>query len=123
MTNVNSDILEDEDFDTVLSQDIDFSGTLSFEDPFLIRGKVSGDIDAKGLLVVDEEAVVNAGIRTSRVIIRGLVRGDVVASESVEIASTGRLDGDVTTPQISMENGCMFSGRCTMTMTGESAGL
>ena len=121
MTNVNSDILEDEDFDTVLSQDIDFSGTLSFEDPFLIRGKVSGDIDAKGLLVVDEEAVVNAGIRTSRVIIRGLVRGDVVASESVEIASTGKLDGDVTTPQISMENGCMFSGRCTM--TGESAGL
>jgi len=121
MTNVNSDFLEDEDFDTVLSQDIDFSGTLSFEDPFLIRGKVSGDIDAKGLLVVDEEAVVNASIRTSRVVIRGLVKGDVIASEKVEISSTGRLDGDVTTPQISMENGCMFSGRCTM--TGESAGL
>ena len=119
MSSVHGDIIfEDDDFDTVLSRDIDFSGTMSFEEPFLIRGNVSGDIDAKGLLVVDEEAVVNAGIRTSRVVIRGLVRGDVVASEKVEIAASGRLEGDVTTPEISMENGCLFSGRCTMTGKG-----
>ena len=116
MTGVNADILEDDDFDTVLSQDIDFSGTMSFEDPFLIRGNVSGDIDAKGLLVIDEEAVVNAGIRTSRVVIRGFVKGDVVASEKVEIAGTGRLEGDITTPEISMETGCVFNGRCSMTV-------
>jgi len=53
MTDVYSDVLEDDDFDTILSPDIDFSGTLNFEKPFLIRGKVSGEISAKGLLVVD----------------------------------------------------------------------
>ena len=120
MTDVHSDIPEDEDFDTILSPDIDFSGILNFEKPFLIRGKVSGEIDAGGLLVVDEGASVDADIKTSRVIIRGLVKGDVIATEKVEITVTGRLEGNVTAPEIFMDTGCVFNGRCTM--TGKNAG-
>ncbi|MDR1586654.1 MAG: polymer-forming cytoskeletal protein [Treponema sp.] len=116
MTDVHNDILDDEDFDTILSPDIDFSGTLNFEKPFLIRGKVSGEISAKGLLVIDEEAVVNANINASRVIIRGKVKGDVTAAEKVEVTITGKLAGNVTAPEIFMETGCVFNGRCTMTV-------
>ena len=115
MTDVNNDVPEDEDFDTILSQDINFSGTLNFEKPFLIRGRLSGNIAARGLLVVDEEAVVEANINASRVVIRGSVKGDVTASEKVEVAVTGKLMGNVTAPEIYMETGCMFNGRCTMT--------
>jgi len=121
MTDVHSGILEEEDFDTILSPDIDFSGTLHFEKPFLIKGKVSGEISAKGLLVIDEKAEVNADINTSRVVIRGIVKGDVTAAEKVEITSTGRLEGNVTAPEIFMETGCAFNGKCTM--TGKSAEL
>jgi len=115
MTDVHSDVLDDDDFDTILSQDIDFSGTLNFEKPFLIRGRVSGDIIARGILVVDEEAVVEANINASRVIIRGSVKGNVLASEKVEVTITGKLVGNVTAPEIFMETGCVFNGRCTMT--------
>ena len=121
MTDVHSEILEDEDFDTILSPDIDFSGTLNFEKPFLIRGKVSGEIIARGLLVIDEGAVVDADINTSRVIIRGFVKGDVTATEKVEVTVSGTLEGNVTAPEIYMETGCVFNGRCTM--TGRSAAL
>jgi len=114
MTDVHNDVLDDEDFDTILSQDIDFSGTLNFEKPFLIRGKLSGDIIARGVLVVDEGAVVEANINTSKVIIRGSVKGDVTASEKVEVTITGKLVGNVTAPEIFMETGCLFNGRCTM---------
>jgi cytoskeletal protein CcmA (bactofilin family) len=115
MTDVHNDVLEDEDFDTILSPDIDFSGTLNFEKPFLIRGRLSGEIAARGLLVVDEEAVVEADIRASRVVIRGLVKGNVTASEKVEVTVSGRLEGNVSAPEIFMETGCRFNGRCTMT--------
>ena len=115
MTDVHSDALDDGDFDTILSQDIDFSGTLNFEKPFLIRGRLSGDINARGLLVVDEAAIVEANINAPRVIIRGSVKGDVVASEKVEVTITGKLLGNVTAPEIFMETGCVFNGRCTMT--------
>ncbi|GHU84075.1 hypothetical protein FACS189473_0320 [Spirochaetia bacterium] len=114
MTDVHNDVIEDEDFDTILSSDIDFSGTLNFEKPFLIRGKVSGLIDARGLLVIDETAVVEANINAPRVIIRGSVKGNVVAAEKVEITVTGKLVGNVTTPDIKMETGCVFNGRCNM---------
>jgi cytoskeletal protein CcmA (bactofilin family) len=121
MTDVHSEILSDEDFDTILSQNIDFSGTLNFEKPFLIRGKVTGEIKARGLLMIDEDAVVNANINTSRVIIRGFVKGDVTATEKLEINSTGTLEGNVNAPEVFMETGCVFNGRCRM--TGKNAGL
>jgi cytoskeletal protein CcmA (bactofilin family) len=120
VTDVHNDILEDEDFDTILSPDIDFSGKLSFEKPFLIRGKVSGEICAGGLLVIDEEAVVDANISASRVIIRGQVKGDINAAEKVEVSVTGKLAGNIIAPEIYMESGCIFNGSCTM---GKSAAL
>ncbi|MDR2471375.1 MAG: polymer-forming cytoskeletal protein [Treponema sp.] len=115
MTDVHNDALELEDFDTVLSADIEFSGTLRFEKPFLIQGKVSGEINASSLLMIAEEAVVEANIRASRVIILGTVKGNVTAAEKVEVAVTGKLTGNVTAPEVTMETGCYFSGRCIMT--------
>lgn len=114
MTYVYNDFMEDADFDTILSPDIDFTGTLYFEKPFMIRGRVSGEINATGLLVIDEDAVVNANIHALRVLIRGQVKGDVTAAEKVEITVTGKLAGNVTSPEIFMETGCVFNGRCTM---------
>ena len=114
MTDIYNDFLEDADFDTILSPDIDFSGILRFEKPFLIRGKVSGEINAAGMLVIDEKAEVNANINASRVLIRGQVKGDVTARQKVEVTLTGKLAGNVTAPEIFMETGCVFNGRCTM---------
>ena len=114
MTGIYNDYMEDTDFDTILSPDIDFTGTLRFEKPFLIRGKVSGEINATGLLVVDENAIVNANIQALRVLVRGQVKGDITAVEKVEVTLTGKLSGNVTAPEIFMESGCIFNGRCTM---------
>jgi cytoskeletal protein CcmA (bactofilin family) len=115
MTDVHNDALEEEDYDTIFSSDIDFSGTLNFEKPFLIRGRLSGEIVARGILVVDEEATVDANIHGTKVVIRGSVKGDVSASEKVEVTVTGKLMGNIVAPEIMMETGCVFNGRCTMT--------
>jgi cytoskeletal protein CcmA (bactofilin family) len=115
MTDVHNDALEEEDFDTILSEDIDFSGTLVFEKPFLIRGKLSGEIESRGLLVIDEGSVVEANINASKVLIRGSVKGNVTATEKVELSVTAKLTGNVTTPEVCMESGCVFNGQCVMT--------
>jgi cytoskeletal protein CcmA (bactofilin family) len=120
MTDVHNDIVEDEDFDTILSENIDFSGVLNFEKPFLIRGKLTGEIEAQSLLVVDEGAVVEANINATKVVIRGSVTGDVTAAEKVEISVTGRLIGNVSAPEVFMESGCVFNGHCTMLERGNA---
>jgi cytoskeletal protein CcmA (bactofilin family) len=115
MTESRNETLDEADFDTILSQDIDFSGTVHFEKPLLIRGKVTGEVFAASLLVVDEDAVVDADITAPHVVIRGTVKGNVTASEKIQITLTGKLQGNITTMQVSMEAGCLFNGRCTMT--------
>jgi len=115
MTDVHNDALELEDFDTVISPDIEFTGTLSFDKPVLIQGKVSGEINASSLLMIAEEAIVEANIRASQVIILGTVKGNVLADIKVEVSVSGKLTGNVTAPEINMETGCFFSGRCIMT--------
>jgi cytoskeletal protein CcmA (bactofilin family) len=108
------DNLDDDDYDTILSEDIDFKGTLNFEKSFLIKGRMEGGIDARGVLLVDAGAEVVADITADRVIIRGSVKGDVTARQKVEVTLTGKLDGNVRAPEIQMESGCVFNGQCRM---------
>jgi cytoskeletal protein CcmA (bactofilin family) len=114
MVDYSVETLDENDFDTVLSKDIEFVGLLSFAKPFLIRGKVSGEIRASGALVIAEEAVVDADIAAPTVVVRGTVRGNVTAAERVEITASGKLVGDIMAPQVFMETGCAFNGSCRM---------
>ena len=114
MTDIHNDVLEDDDFDTVLSEDIDFTGTLTFEKSFLVRGKINGEINATGVLLIDENSLVEANIKADKVIVRGSVKGDITAEERVEITQGGRLEGNLSAPEISMETGCVFNGKCEM---------
>ncbi|MDR1468682.1 MAG: polymer-forming cytoskeletal protein [Spirochaetaceae bacterium] len=106
--------IDDDDYDTILSEDIDFKGTLNFEKSFLIKGKMEGGIDARGILLVDTGAEVIADITADKVIIRGSVTGDVTARRKVEVTLTGKLVGNVHAPEIQMESGCVFNGLCRM---------
>jgi len=106
--------LDEEDYDTVLATDIDFTGTIQFAEPLMIKGKVSGIIDATSDLLIDSGALVKADIKASRVIIKGSVEGNVTATQMVHVFSSGRLNGDVSAPEVVLESGCFFSGICTM---------
>ncbi|MBN2810765.1 polymer-forming cytoskeletal protein [Treponema zuelzerae] len=110
--------LDEEDYDTVLAPDIEFSGKIHFEEPFMIKGTVSGLIDASSDLLIDEGATVNADIHASRIIIKGAVVGNVTADKMVHVFSSGKLTGDVTAPEVVLESGCYFTGICTMNRPG-----
>ncbi|MCR5723998.1 MAG: polymer-forming cytoskeletal protein [Treponema sp.] len=106
--------LEEDDFDTVLATDISFRGTIKFSKPFMIRGTVVGTIDATSDLVVDTGAEVVAGIGASRVLVRGKVEGNITAKRLVIVTASGMVTGDITAPQVVLEPGAHFSGRCSM---------
>ena len=115
MAEIHSERVKERDIDTVMDEDIDFKGTLSFSDPLMIKGKFSGDIKATGVLYIESDAFVEANINASRVHIRGEVIGNIEALETVQLFSTARVTGDITAPKVKMENGCYFTGKCHMT--------
>lgn len=106
--------MEDEAFDTIIEDDISFTGNIKFKQPLMIRGTVSGKIEATSDLVIDTNAVVQADIVASRVLIKGKVKGNVHGENLVFVTATGSLDGDITTKKVVLEPGCSFTGRCSM---------
>jgi cytoskeletal protein CcmA (bactofilin family) len=114
MTDIHNDVLADEDFDTILSADIDFDGDINFERSLLVQGKLAGTIDAKGILLVDTGASVQSDIKADKVIVRGAINGNIAASEQIVIEASGKITGNMDTPELSVEGGARFNGNCTM---------
>ncbi len=106
--------LEDEAFDTIVEDDISFTGSIKIKKTFLIRGKVNGAIDSASDLVIDTNSVVNADINAERVLIRGKVKGNVIGRKLIFVTSSGSLEGDITTEKVVLEPGCNFVGKCSM---------
>ncbi len=108
-----TEIIESE-IDTVLAEDIDFTGELKFSKSLMIKGKFDGKINADGHLFVGPNAHVKAEIKTGKLTCYGKIDGPVFAKERVELSKESILNGDVTTPDIIIESGCKFNGRCIM---------
>ncbi len=115
MTEVQINTIDEEQLDTVLAGDVEFSGSMTFKKPLMIKGRVSGVIRSESELYIDEKASVEADIQAAVVSVRGAVKGDIAARERVELFATSSVDGDVTAPQVTMETGCRFNGVCRMT--------
>lgn len=105
----------DQEITTVLGKGSAFDGKLTFEGAVRIDGDFSGEIQTDGTLIVGEPAQVTAEIRAANVIIEGSVRGDVVASTSLEIHQTARVHGNLSTPSLEIQKGALFEGNCRMT--------
>jgi cytoskeletal protein CcmA (bactofilin family) len=116
MTDVQLSVVDEEMLDTVLAPDVEFDGTLMFTKPLMIKGKFSGEIKASGDLYIDEKAEVNADIKAGLVSVKGKVVGDVNADSKIELFATCALQGNISAPEIAMENGCRFNGVCTTTL-------
>ncbi len=106
--------IDETEIDTILAEDIDFTGELSFNKPLMIKGKFNGTIHASGDLYVGDDALVEARIEANVVSLKGRIKGNIFAKSRVELFSTATVDGDITAPDIVMESGCRFNGMCKM---------
>jgi len=113
--NNESKMIEEKDVDTVLAEDIDFSGTMKFKNSLMIKGKFDGKIDAEGHLILGPNSEVKATIRAGIVTNYGKIIGNVEAIKKLELLKGAELNGDIKTPDLIIESGCIFNGNCTMT--------
>ena len=99
---------------SVLGSGITLHGALSGAGGVRIEGAFDGDIHLRGLLVVGETGRITCShLRANIVIVAGAVRGDITA-EKLEIRSTGRVWGNVTTAAFATEEGAFLRGQIVM---------
>src|SRR5246127_2385492 len=86
-------------------------GEVSGSESLYIDGKVEGSINLPGNRVtVGRNGQVAANITAREIVVLGKVRGNVTASDRVDIRSEGSLTGDVIAARISIEDGAFFKG-------------
>ncbi|HZI67872.1 MAG TPA: polymer-forming cytoskeletal protein [Thermoanaerobaculia bacterium] len=90
------------------------TGDLKFDDGFRIDGKFEGKITSGSDLVIGENADVEAEIKVERLTVNGSLRGNVTATERIELHPKARVLADLTTPNLAIQEGAFFQGSCKM---------
>ncbi len=86
-------------------------GEVTGSESLYIDGKIEGTINLSGNRVtVGRNGQVSANITAREIVVLGKVRGNMVASDRVDIRSEGSLTGDVAAQRISIEDGAFFKG-------------
>src|SRR6266446_2121859 len=86
-------------------------GEVTGSESLYIDGRVEGSINLSGNRVtIGRNGVVAANISAREIVVLGKVRGNLTASDRVDIRSEGSLTGDVIAQRISIEDGAFFKG-------------
>jgi len=89
------------------------SGEFRFEGDLRVDGYVTGLVRSRtGRLMVSQTGEVDTDLFVPIAIVDGLVRGDIKATERVELGSTARVIGNIETPSLSVQPGAVFEGHC-----------
>ncbi len=104
-----------------LGKGTDFKGTLNFEGTIRIDGRLEGEIYTKDTLIIGEAAEVMGKINVGTLISSGRITGNVKAARAAHFIAPGRLDGNVDTPKLKVEEGFSFNGKCEMNEAKEAA--
>lgn len=94
---------------TVIGVDTTVTGSLRVRGPVWIDGRVEGDVETDALVVIGEDGTVIGTISAGSVICRGIVLGDIVASEEVELSATASLNGTVRAPLFSVDDSALVN--------------
>jgi cytoskeletal protein CcmA (bactofilin family) len=96
-------------------------GEVSGSESLYVDGKVEGTISLPGNRVtVGRNGQVAANITAREVVVLGKVRGNIQASDRVDIRSEGSLTGDVAAARISIEDGAYFKGGIDIRKPGDT---
>src|SRR5213594_4035534 len=98
------------------------TGEASFKSMLRVDGRFSGRITSTGgALIVGAGGQVDANIEVSVATIHGIVNGDIIASDRIELGRAAKLTGNIQTPSLMIEQGAVFEGSCKMTQQKAAA--
>ena len=91
------------------------TGEASFKSMLRVDGRFSGRITSgTGTLIVGAGGQVDANVEVSVAQIHGVVNGDIIAGQRIELGRAAKVSGNIQTPSLVIEQGAVFEGSCKM---------
>jgi cytoskeletal protein CcmA (bactofilin family) len=96
------------------------TGEATFKAMLRVDGHLSGSVSSEaGTLIVGNNGQVDADVNVSIATIHGTVNGDIIASQRLELGRAAKVNGNIQTPSLVIEQGAIFEGSCRMVQLKE----
>jgi cytoskeletal protein CcmA (bactofilin family) len=105
---------ESKNGDTVIGNEAYFQGTLTAKGSLRVDGRIDGSIVDAKIVTIGKSGKVKGDISCEICYVSGEVRGNVTALDHIEALAGSRVDGDMRSPRIMLEEGAVFNGNCSM---------
>ena len=91
------------------------TGEATFKAMMRVDGHLSGRISSgSGTLIVGANGKVDANIEVAVAMIHGTINGDIIATQRLELGRAAKVNGNIQTPSLVIEQGAIFEGSCKM---------
>lgn len=105
-----------------IGKSIVFKGELSGEEDLEIEGQVEGNIRlSNNQLTIGPNGRVTATVLAKSIIVIGRVKGNLTATERIEIHAAGIVEGDVKAPRLNVQEGAVLNGGIDMSASASAA--
>lgn len=100
--------------ETLIGQGIVITGDLVFSGGLHLDGRIVGDVTAKegssSVLIISDQGCIEGDVHVSFAVINGMVKGDVYASEKLELSGSASITGNVHYNILEMASGAEVNG-------------
>jgi len=105
--------INQQEISTVIGEGYVFTGELQGTSVIRIEGKIVGNVNVDGGIILGEKGTVEGDINTKSAIVYGTINGNIKTTQ-LEIKKTGYVNGDITTDTIEIELGAQYNGKLNM---------
>jgi cytoskeletal protein CcmA (bactofilin family) len=99
---------------TFFSAGTRIEGTLELDGEVKLEGHVKGKVTGTGVVIIGEQANLQADVLAPTIIVHGVVRGEIHATEKLELHRTAKVKGLIRAARIRIDEGAVFEGECRM---------
>ncbi len=96
---------------TIIARGVRVEGDFRSQGNVTIEGELVGSLTCGGHLTIGPEASIQASVVAEEATISGNVQGNVRVAKRLELKSTARVKGDITTEAIAVESGASLEGQ------------
>ncbi len=100
--------------ETVVGPSVKIQGDLNSEGNIRIEGQVTGKVRTTQSVLVMSGAHIIADVVAGNAIIGGDVQGNLKVSGHLVLQGTAKITGDISCSVLRVEDGALFTGKCSM---------
>ena len=104
---------------TIIGPDATLHGDIHSRSALRVNGEVFGSIENEGDVFVAKGSVVRGDVKGERVTVAGVVEGNIVAKDTLEITAEVKVTGDIFGEILSIQEGAIFRGRVNVSDPAE----